>query len=77
VMLLLGSFLKIAKVAHIFGPLFPKLYAIILTKKLGWATFWAIFSEFWRLEWTRGWQDVKRFDIFRTEQQYVEWGKIY
>jgi hypothetical protein len=41
----LGSFSKITEVAHIFCYFFQSTnHALILTK-MGWATFWAIFSQ--------------------------------
>jgi hypothetical protein len=43
----LGSFWKMAEIAHNFGLLFSKvqiMYYIFLAK-MGWATFWAIFSQ--------------------------------
>jgi hypothetical protein len=41
-LLTLGSYLKIIEVVLIFGLLFPM---ICLWTKMGWATFWEIFSQ--------------------------------
>jgi hypothetical protein len=43
---LLGSYLRITEVAHIFGLLYSSVkFKNKCWQKIGWATFWAIFSQ--------------------------------